>query len=263
MSVDTRTVMAPAAATIATRHSTLLIAAAALAMFVVLQTGLNLLLPRIELTISSLAVAFVMLAVALGFERLVYRRNVARSFAALGWTWPRSGAVVAAVLISGGMVAFFPVYAAATGTQIGLRTDWLWILIGAVALNGLAEETLFRGFVFGHLRTSGLSFRRAGVISLLVFGAVHLYLFTANPPEIAAIATLLAVAAGFPFAFLYERAGMSIWAGVIVHVAAHTYRLLDLPADQAMTVAGAWLLFQFLAVFAVFAFRNSLLRSAD
>ena len=53
---------------------------------------------------------------------------------------------------------------------------------------------------------------------------------------------------------------MVIWAGVIVHVAAHAYRLLDMPESQALTVASAWILVQFGVVFLVFAFHRNLLR---
>ena len=136
----------------------------------------------------------------------------------------------------------------------------MWVLLGAIALNGLAEEALFRGFVFGHLRQAGHSFRRAGFVSLAIFGAVHLFLFASNPFIVARLATLLAVTAAFPFAFLYERAGRTIWAGVLLHVAAHAFRLIDIAEDQMLAVGSAWIVLQFGAVFLVFAFRNNLLR---
>ena len=74
------------------------------------------------------------------------------------------------------------------------------------------------------------------------------------------LATLLAITAAFPFAFLYERAGRTIWAGVILHVAAHAFRLIDIAEDQMLAVGSAWIVLQFGAVFLVFAFRNNLLR---
>lgn len=230
-------------------------------MFVVLQGGLNLLFPRLDLTWSSLIVTVAMLAVAFAIERAAFDRAPGQAWRALGLGRPEPHALLAAGLIALVMLAFFPVYSLATGTPFSLKSDWLWVLVGAVAVNGIAEEVLFRGFVFGHLRQGGLSFRRAGLLSMLIFGAVHLYLFTSSPFIVALLATLLALAAAFPFAFLFERAGMVIWAGVIVHVAAHAYRLLDMPESQALTVASAWILVQFGVVFLVFAFRGNLLRS--
>ena len=239
------------------------ILAGAALMYLVLQGGLTLLIPRLDLTWASLIVAAAMFALAFAIERVAFKRNPLMALAALGFGRPNPGALLAAGIIAAVMVAFFPLYSVATGTQFSLKSDWLWVLAGAIALNGLAEETLFRGFVFGHLRQAGHSFKRAGFVSLLIFGAVHLYLFTSNPPVVAILATLLAISAAFPFAFLYERARRTIWAGVILHVAAHAFRLVDIPETQTLTVASVWILLQFGAVFLVFAFRNNLLKEVE
>jgi membrane protease YdiL (CAAX protease family) len=44
----------------------------------------------------------------------------------------------------------------------------------------VAEEVLFRGYLFGHLRR-GRSFWRAAVLSMLPFVCVHLLLFFTMP----------------------------------------------------------------------------------
>ena len=238
------------------------ILAGAAVMFVILQGGLTLLVPRLDQTWSALIVTAVMFAMAVSIERLAFGRDVRQGLVALGFGRPRPSALVAATIIGVAMLAFFPLYSAATGTPLTLKADWLWVLLGAIALNGLAEETLFRGFVFGHLRQAGYSFLRAGLISMAIFGAVHLFLFASNPFIVALLATLLAISAAFPLAFLYERAGRTIWAGVILHVASHAFRLFNVGEDQMLTVGSAWILLQFGAVFLVFAFRNNLLRAA-
>jgi membrane protease YdiL (CAAX protease family) len=244
------------------RHLGRVLGGAAL-MFVILQGGLTLLVPRLDQTLSSLIVTAAMFGTVIAIERVIYRRGSLQAFAALGFGRPNPNALVAAVIIGVAMLAFFPIYSLATGTPISLKADWLWILLGAVVLNGLGEETLFRGFVFGHLRQAGHSFRRAGVISMTIFGAVHLFLFAGNPFVIAMLATLLAISAAFPFAFLYERAGNTIWAGVILHVAAHAFRLVSIPEAQTIAVGSAWIILQFAAVFLVYAFRGNLLRRVD
>jgi hypothetical protein len=68
----------------------------------------------------------------------------------------------------------------------------------------VAEETLFRGYAFGHLRQRS-SFLSAAFVSLLLFVAAHLYLFAGNPFIIGLAATLAAVAAAFPMAYLFEH----------------------------------------------------------
>jgi membrane protease YdiL (CAAX protease family) len=259
MAVETMS-SAPVTARSEPNHLGRILVGAAL-MYVVLQGGLSLLIPHLDQTWSALVVTVAMFAVVLVIEGLAFKRTPREAFAALGLGRPRPRALMAAVIIVAAMLAFFPIYSIATGTPLSLKTDWLWVLVGAVALNGLAEETLFRGFVFGHLRQAGHSFRRAGVISMLIFGAVHLFLFTSNPILVAFLATALAIAAAFPFAFLYERAGNTIWAGVILHVGAHAFRLVEIPEAQMLTVASVWILIQFGAVFLVFAFRNNLLKA--
>ena len=232
-------------------------------MYVVLQGGLTLLTGRIDQTLAAIAVAAAMMVVAFLIERWSFGRDIPHAFVALGLSRPRRAAMAVSLAIIVVMAAFFPVYSLATGVPIELRPDWLWVLLGAIALNGVAEETLFRGFVFGHLRQAGQSFWRAGLISLVIFGLVHLYLFVQNPPLVATLALIVAVAAAFPLAFLYERAGNVIWAGVVLHVGTHFFRLVDIPDAQYMSVAVTWLVLQIGLPFLVFAFATNVLKTHE
>jgi uncharacterized protein len=71
----------------------------------------------------------------------------------------------------------------------------------------IAEESFFRGFLYGGLRQR-LSQVPAAAISGLVFGGVHA---PTGPTAIVPLAIL-----GFALALLYERTG-SIWPGVLAH----------------------------------------------
>jgi membrane protease YdiL (CAAX protease family) len=155
------------------------------------------------------------------------------------------------------ILLFFPVLSLATGARLSLNGDWLWTLAGIVVFNGFAEETLFRGYVFGNLRR-GNSFLGAGLISLLFFAAAHLFLFIGNPFAIALAGTLVAVTAAFPMAYLFERGGNTIWAPVILHVAVHTIRLVSIPETLYMPAVLAWLVLQIFLPLLVFAFRKYL-----
>jgi membrane protease YdiL (CAAX protease family) len=229
-------------------------------MYVVLQGGLTLLTPRLDQTLAAIGVAAAMMAVAFVIERWSFGRDAAHAFTALGLSRPRGRALAVSLAITAAMASFFPLYSLATGVPIELRADWLWVLLGAIALNGIAEETLFRGFVFGHLRQAGQSFWRAGFTSLLIFALVHLVLFATNPPLVATLALIVAIVAAFPLAFLYERAGNTIWAGVVLHVGAHLFRLVEIPEAQYMAVALTWLVLQVGVPFLVLVFANNLLR---
>ncbi len=202
-----------------------------------------------------------MVLVAVLFERQVFKHDVAQGLRAVGYSRPNPRAILVAAIVGLIMLAFFPLFSMVTGAQITLKADWLWILVGIITLNGVGEETLFRGYVFGGLRReAGLSFRRAGFISMAIFAAVHLLLFVGNPFFVGFLATLVAVSAAFPMAILFERGNNTIWAPVVLHVATHSIRLVDISEPQYLTAVGIWLLLQIGMVFLVYLFLNNLLK---
>jgi membrane protease YdiL (CAAX protease family) len=233
-------------------------------MFVILELGVAFLAPRLDQTWAALIVTAIMVLVALLFERQAFKHNAAQGLRAIGYGKPNPRAILVAVIIGLIMLAFFPIFSLVTGAQITLKADWLWILVGAIALNGIGEETLFRGYVFGGLhREAGLSFRQAGFISMAIFAAVHLLLFVGNPFFVGFLGTLVAVSAAFPMAYLFERGNNTIWAPVVLHVATHMIRLVDISQPQYLTAVAIWLLLQIGMVFLVFLFLNNLLKPQD
>ena len=205
-------------------------------MFVVLELGVTFLAALLDQTWAALIVTAIMVLVALLFERQAFKHNAAQGLRAIGYGKPNPRAILVAAIIGLTMLAFFPIFSLVTGAQITLKAVWLWILVGAIALNGIGEETLFRGYVFGGLRReAGLSFRQAGLISMAIFAAVHLLLFIGNPFFVGFLGTLIAVSAAFPMAYLFERGNNTIWAPVVLHVATHTIRLVDISEPQYLT----------------------------
>jgi membrane protease YdiL (CAAX protease family) len=226
-------------------------------MYLVLQLGLSMLLPRLGSPWHMVIPAVAMLGLALGFEMLFFKRQPLQALRQLGYGFPRGRAVVVALILSGLMLLFFPILSLVTGARLSLNQDWLLTLAGIIVLNGLAEETLFRGYVFGNLR-QGSSFLRAGFISLLLFAAVHLYLFIGNPWIIGLVGTLVAVASAFPIAYLFERGNSTIWAPVILHITTASIRLVTIPEGLYMPAAGAWLVLLIFLSLLVFAFHRYL-----
>ena len=82
----------------------------------------------------------------------------------------RKGTLEVALLASLPMWAFLPVFAWTSGIAVDLRPEWLSLLLGVVLVNGVTEEVIHRGFVFGHLRR-GRSFAAAATISAMLFAA--------------------------------------------------------------------------------------------
>ncbi len=97
-----------------------------------------------------------------------------------------------------------------------MDAHWLERLPGLFAQAGIAEEVLFRGYLFGHLRR-GRSFWRAATISMIPFVVVHLLMFLTMPWPVAVASLFLAVVISFPMAHLFELGNMTIWAPALLH----------------------------------------------
>ena len=231
-------------------------------LFCILQFGITWVASYFDFTWSAFIITPIVVSTALILESILFKRTGQSAWHALGFGLPNLRAILAAGLIALALVAFFPVYFLLTGTTITLRSDWLWLLLGIVIFNGFAEETLFRGYVFGGLRLAGNSYRRAGWISLIIFAAVHLLLFIQNPFIVALLGTSIAIAAAFPMAFLYERGNNTLWATVILHVSAHFIRLVDIPEPDYMLAVTVWLVLQMGVVFLVYVFKDNLLKTS-
>jgi membrane protease YdiL (CAAX protease family) len=118
--------------------------------------------------------------------------------------------------VSGLLFLVVLLFAAMTRASLDFLTGWTAWVAGLFAQAGIAEETLFRGYLFGRLR-AGRSFRQAAVASMLPFVGVHLFLFFTMPWPLALASVILAVVISFPLAYLFELGGGTIWAPAILH----------------------------------------------
>ena len=139
------------------------------------------------------------------------------------------------------LVSIVPVFAYVTGGSAALVPGWALLIPGLFAQAGIAEETLFRGYLFGHLRP-GRSFWRAAGVSMLPFVAVHLFLFFTMPWPIATASLLLAVAISFPLAHLFELGGATIWPPALLHfVVQGTVKIVVMSGDSAPLFPLVWI----------------------
>ena len=95
---------------------------------------------------------------------------------------------------------------------------------------------------------------------MVVFAAIHLFLFIGNPPIVPILGAITAMAAAFPMAFLFERGNNTIWASAVLHVSSQTFRFLDIPEPYYLTVASLWLALLMGCPFLVYLFRGNLLK---
>jgi membrane protease YdiL (CAAX protease family) len=105
----------------------------------------------------------------------------------------------------------------------------------------VAEETLLRAYLFGHLRT-GRTFWRAATLSMVPFVAVHLVLFVTLPFWMAAAALVLAVVMSFPMAQLFELGGTTIWPPALLHfVVQGTVKVLVVTGEASAAFPLVWI----------------------
>jgi membrane protease YdiL (CAAX protease family) len=133
---------------------------------------------------------------------------------------------------------------------------WLYLLPGLFAQAGIAEEALFRGYLFGRL-LRGRSFWRAAALSMVPFLAVHLILFASLPWPIALASAVLAAVLSFPLAHLFVIGGHTIWAPAILHfVAQSALKVVAIPAEAATNLPIVWMAACATLPFVVFAVRR-------
>ena len=159
------------------------------------------------------------------------------------------GGILAALCVCLALLAVIPIYAARGGSPLSYP-GWVWLLPGLFAQAGIAEEALFRGYLFGRLRR-GRTFWRAAALAAVPFVLVHLILFATMPWPIALAAVLLSVILSFPLAHLFELGGHTIWAPALLHFTVQgTIKVLELPGDTTSPLV--WMAASAIIPFAVF-----------
>jgi membrane protease YdiL (CAAX protease family) len=221
-----------------------------------------LLLARWDLTTGFLVASAVLVIAAMGLDILLFRRTLPSAWRNLGLGCPEARTLVITALIGVLMMGFFPIFSWFTGASFALPEGWLWILVGLFALHGIAEEVLFRGFAFHNLRI-GRTFGRAALLSPVLFGIAHLYLFTYMPPALALFATFLSLASAYPLAYLFERGNNTIWAPAVLHTQVHAISFFVIPEALVATTAIAWMIMWSVSVLLIYAFRKRLFGHSD
>jgi membrane protease YdiL (CAAX protease family) len=201
---------------------------------------------------AGLVVGGLVVAALIAVERLLFGERVRDAPWALGLGRPRAKGLVAAAGVTAMLVVFVPVFASVAGGSVSLSPGWIGMIPGLFAQAGIAEETLFRGYLFGHLRR-GRSFWGAASVSMLPFVGVHLLLFVTMPWPIALAALLLAVVISFPLAHLFELGGNTIWAPAVLHfVVQGTVKVVVMSSVLTLPFALLWMVAS--AVFPMVAF---------
>ena len=182
----------------------------------------------------------VVLAAAI-VERFVSGLAPRTALAAVGLRRPALRGALTALAVAGGLAVALPAIAWATGGTLRWEDDALLVGVGVLLQGGIAEEVVWRGYLFRHLR-AGRSFARAAALSAAVVGAQHLLLFATLPAPVAAAAVGVAVATSFAFARLFELGGGSCFGPAVVHaVVQGALKVVRVEGAESHVVALAWM----------------------
>ncbi len=168
---------------------------------------------------AGVLVGTLVVLATLAVERMLFGTPTGRATRALGLGVPSARGVVAAVGVGALLVAVLPASAWATGARVEPYPGWAFLVPGLFAQAGIAEETLFRGYLFRHVRT-GRDFWRAAWLAMPPFVAVHLVLLRTMEWPVAVAAIALSVVMSFPLARLFELGGDTVWGPAILHFVA-------------------------------------------
>jgi membrane protease YdiL (CAAX protease family) len=203
---------------------------------------------------AGLPVALLVVGACLISQRLLSGQALGATVRTLGLGVPSLRSLGIALGVSLLLLGTIPVVAALTQSRVALYPGWPLLIPGLFAQAGVAEETLFRGHLFGTLRRQ-YPFWRAALLSAVPFVAAHLLLFATMPWPVALASTGLALVTSFPLARLFELGGRTIWAPALAHFTMQgAVKVIELPA-AGMSYPMAWLAACAVLPWVVFAFR--------
>lgn len=166
--------------------------------------------------VISIAFPIAFFALPVIAEMLIYKKNLRQALNDMGISRFSWRGIRLAVVYVVPVALFNPLYAWVTGMPLQVKPTWVWFVLSAVLVNGLAEETLMRAYVFRHLR-EGRTFWRAAAISTLYFAIYHLPLFFSAGVMIGLVGVIVAIPIGFVTAYIYERGDNTIWGPGLLH----------------------------------------------
>jgi membrane protease YdiL (CAAX protease family) len=185
---------------------------------------------------AGLLVAAVVIAALVAVERVWFGQSAMPALRSLGFGLPATSGLYVAVAVSALLLAVIPVYAWMRGAAIVPFPGWPWLVPGLFAQGGVAEEALFRGYLFGRLRR-GRSFWPAATLAAVPFVLVHLYLFATLPWPVALASVVLATIISFPLSHLFELGGNTIWPPALLHfIVQGAIKVLGVPGDALLPI---------------------------
>ncbi len=189
---------------------------------------------------AGVVVGALVVAAALAAQRLVFGGRFGPAASAIGLGRPPATSIAIALTIGVILLLTIPAFALSMNTRPAMYPGWPALVPGLFAQGGVAEELVFRGYLFGNLRRIH-DFWKAAWLSAGVFVAAHLLLFATMSWEIALASAVLALVVSFPLSYLFDLGGRTIWAPAIVHfVIQGAVKVVEMP-DSPLAYQMTWL----------------------
>lgn len=190
---------------------------------------------------AGLVVGALVVVALFAVEGWLFGERPAAAARLLGFGRPARSGMLTAVAISAAMLLVIPAYLVATSSSWSTWPRWVSLLPGLFAQAGIAEEALFRGYLFRRVR-EGRAFWRAAVLAAIPFVVVHLLMFVSLPWPVALASLALAAVISFPLARLFELGGGTIWAPALVHfVIQGALKVVVVADERSQAMAMTWL----------------------
>jgi membrane protease YdiL (CAAX protease family) len=180
------------------------------------------------------AILAAVVTASLGVSRGLYRLPMREGVRALGLGRPDPRSLTVSAVVSALVLLVWPTTVLLSGASIPLRPDWPVALIGILTLHGLAEELIWRGYVFRRL-AQGRSFWPAVFLSMPLIAVTHIPIVVASGPAIGIGAMLVAAVTSIALSRLYAMGGGTLWAPALLHTAIDSFKHVVLPA-AALTI---------------------------
>jgi len=193
----------------------------------------------IELSWRQVIIALAGIVAVVAVEVVLFRQGPGRALVLLGLGRPSAWSLLVAGGLSGLLLAAYPVISWLTGARFMLAPGWPILALGIFLMNGIAEEMIYRGYLFRRLR-EGRTFRRAVLLGIALHAVAHLPILAVAGVVVGLSAVLVSVATFPTYAYLYERGRSTVWAPALLHFTSDTIKLVIAAgalADPAMQTA--------------------------
>lgn len=206
-----------------------------LATFLAAWFALDRLATSPPVAVSAVLALVVSGAVLVVSERLTTGRRLGEILDDLGLGRPPTRSMVAATVVGGALVATYLGGAALLGIELQLRSNWPSVLVGALLFHGVAEELVWRGYVYGRFRRTN-TFAGAVLRTTPLIALTHVPILVSSGLTVGSLAVLTAAITCLPLAYLYDHGHRTVWPPAIVHGLIGTWQLFDRPFPAELSV---------------------------